>query len=207
LVIPKISILARQTYGCETISTLLYQTRQLWHPDYASKRYEDTTVLFGEITLNAPDSPRHIAAVARMNVLHAPYIASGKLYQADLVYTLAMCIHDPLKFYRLYEWREPNDMEKAAMATMWKSIADDMEMDYKGLLAKDTWADGLEFYDDIGMWARKYEADHLKFSALNEKLGNALLGLMTSSVPRWMKGFVEGMLLALMGDRGREAFG
>ncbi|KAF6831322.1 hypothetical protein CMUS01_07395 [Colletotrichum musicola] len=195
-----------KTYGIETISKLIVATKNLANPQNASKRYEDTTVLFREFSLNPPTSHRCLKAISRMNYLHSRYLASGQISNADLLYTLAVCVAEPPRFMKLYEWRPLTDMEVCAVGTHWKAIGDAMNIEYKGYLRQDSWADGIEFADDISAWAKEYETDVMKPSKYNA-MGSALLvDMLLWPVPRFALPFARQALTVLMGDRVREAF-
>ncbi|KAL1864123.1 hypothetical protein Daus18300_007903 [Diaporthe australafricana] len=193
-----------KTYGFSTMSSLLASTKSFSDADIAPKRYEDTTIIFGEFTVNPPTSERAIQAIARMNHLHSPYKKSGKISNQDLLYTLAVCVMEPIRFFELYEWRPLNDMEVCAVGTFWKSIGDAMEIEYKGYLAQDDWKDGTEFVEDITAWAKRYEVDAMKPHPDNRKLADALVGLLLSLIPA--PEFALQVATVLMGDRVREAF-
>ncbi|EFQ31934.1 hypothetical protein CGRA01v4_13108 [Colletotrichum graminicola] len=208
---PKLYILSLQfaifkTYGFESLSKLIIATKNLANPANAKKRYEDTTILFGEFSLNPPTSDRALKAISRMNYLHSRYIAAGQISNADLLYTLSVCITEPIRFMRLYEWRALTDMEVCAIGTHWKSIGDAMDIQYKGFLSQESWADGIEFVDDIAAWAARYEVDAMKPSRLNFQASSQLVEMMLFHVPNFAKPFAQEVLYVLMGDRIRAAF-
>ncbi len=122
------------------------------------------------------------------------------------MYTLSVCITEPIRFIGLHEWRKLNDMEINAIGTFWKSIGDSMEIEYKGYLSKDSWKDGIEFAEDITAWAKKYEVEAMKPAATNRMLCDPLMGMLIYHVPSFMKPFAEEVATAVMGDRVREAF-
>jgi len=74
-----------------------------------------------------------------MNHLHAPYIAAGRISNDDLLYTLSVCITEPIRFINLYEWRRLNELEMCALGVFWKSLGDAMRIEYRGFLARDSW--------------------------------------------------------------------
>ncbi|KAI0102693.1 hypothetical protein GGR51DRAFT_284199 [Nemania sp. FL0031] len=195
-----------KTYGVESISRLLLATRNLTDPVKSLKRYEDTAALIGEFMINPPNSERTLHAIARMNFLHSKYRQEGTITNADLLYTLSVFVTEPQRFVRLYEWRAMNDMERCAYGVFWKSIGDAMGIEYKGLLAHDTWRDGLEWADDITAWAKRYEADAMKPSVVSNKPARALIPIITYWLPWFAKPFVEEAVCLLIGDRVREAF-
>lgn len=170
----------------------------------APKRYEDTTIIFGEFSVNPPTSERAIQAIARMNHLHRPYKKAGKISNTDLLYTLSVAIIQPIEFIGLYEWRPLNDMEVCAIGAFWKSIGDAMEIEYKGYLTQDDWKDGIEFVDDITAWAKRNEVKDMKPHASNRTLADALIGMLLPFIPA--ADFALQIVTVLMGDRMREAF-
>lgn len=141
-----------------------------------------------------------------MNHLHSAYKKSGKISNADFLYTLGVIIIGPIRFMRLYEWRPLNDMEVCAIGTFWKSVGDAMEIDYKGCLARESWADGIEFVEDVTQWVEGYEREAMRPHADNRKLADALIGLLFFYAPISMRQFTLQVLTVLMGDRIRDAF-
>ncbi|KAI1748904.1 hypothetical protein F4782DRAFT_542572 [Xylaria castorea] len=194
-----------KTYGVESISRLLLATRNLTDPVKSLKRYEDTGLLIGEL-INPPNSERVINALARINFLHSKYRQEGTISNEDLLYTLSVFVLEPPRFTRLYEWRAMNDMEYCAYGVFWKAIGDAMGIEYKGLLAHDTWRDGIEWADDVAAWSKRYEVDVMKPSAIAHKPAVALMPMITYWLPWFAKPFAEQIICVLMGDRVREAF-
>lgn len=146
-------------------------------------------------------------AVARMNYLHAPYKAAGKISNEDFLYTLAVSAIEPARFITLYEWRDPTEMERCAIGTFWKSLGDAMEIQYEGHLARaGKWADGIEFLEDITVWARQYELDNLRPAQSNVLASRELVRLLNWHVPSFIKPFAQEAITVLMGDRVRDAF-
>ncbi|KAI0440787.1 hypothetical protein F4803DRAFT_455054 [Xylaria telfairii] len=207
---PQLHLLSLQfglfkTYGVESISRLLLATRNLTDPVKSLKRYEDTGLLIGEL-INPPNSERVINAIARINFLHSKYRHEGTISNEDLLYTLSVFVIEPPRFMRLYEWRAMNEMEYCAYGVFWKAIGDAMGIEYKGLLARDTWRDGIEWADDITAWAKRYEAGAMKPSVIAHKPAVALMPMITYWLPWFAKPFADQIICVLMGDRVREAF-
>ncbi|ROT36297.1 hypothetical protein SODALDRAFT_335389 [Sodiomyces alkalinus F11] len=196
-----------KTYGIGSISKLIMATKNLADPVHSFKRYEDTVIIFGEFSLFPPSSKRALNAIARMNYLHSPYKAAGRISNEDFLYTLAVAVLEPIRFIRLYEWRPLTDMEVCALGTFWKSIGDAMEIEYHGHLAgAGAWRDGIEFVEDIAAWAKSYETDVMKPADSNVQPSRQLLKMMIWHVPRFAKPFAEEVFYTLMGDRVRDAF-
>ncbi|KAI1810134.1 hypothetical protein GGS20DRAFT_568806 [Poronia punctata] len=208
---PEFHLLALQfglfkTYGVESISRLLLATRNLTDPVKSLKRYEDTAAIIGEFMINPPNSERAMSAIARMNFLHSKYREEGTISNEDLLYTLSVFVIEPPRFARLYEWRAMNEMEYCAYGVFWKAVGDAMGIEYKGLLAHETWRDGIEWADDITAWAKKYEADNMKPSVVANKPAKALIPIITYWIPSFAVPFAQEAVCVLMGDRVREAF-
>jgi hypothetical protein len=155
---------------------------------------------------NPPQSTRAIAAIARMNWLHNKYIAAGKITNADLLYTLSVFITEPIRFVRLFEWREMSDMERCAFGVFWKDVGDAMGIQYEGYLSKTEWVDGLDFVDDITRWAKAYEVTAFLPSEVSARPAKTLIPMLTYWVPWFAQSFVQECVLVLLGDRVREAF-
>ncbi|EFX02057.1 hypothetical protein CMQ_2106 [Grosmannia clavigera kw1407] len=198
-----------KTYGFATVSKLLVATRALTDPQMAGKRYEDTVVIFSEFSLNPPTSDRCLQALARMNYLHERYRAAGQIDNADLLYTLAACVTEPIRFLRLYEWRPLNAMERCALGVFWKSIGDAMGIGYDGHLARGAsgdWRDGLAFVDDLTAWAAEHERAHMRPDVANTVTSRRLVDMLLHQVPQPLRPLAVEALTVLMGQRMREAF-
>lgn len=156
--------------------------------------------------LNLPNSERARQAISRMNFLHSQYKKANQISNEDFLYTLSVCVTEPIRFIRLYEWRETNEMEVAAIGTFWKGIGESMEIEYKGYLSKDSWSDGIEFAEDITAWAKNYEIECMKPDKSNIRPSRQLMEMMIFHVPGVLQPFAEEVLTVLMGDRVRDAF-
>jgi hypothetical protein len=169
-------------------------------------RYEDTVILFGQFLLNPPTSELCIKGISRINVLHDKYKKAGKISNADFLYTLSVCVTEPIRFINLYEWRALNDLEVNAIGTLWKGIGDSMDIEYKGYLSKESWIDGIDWVEDITAWQKRYELEAMKPAETNKEPAKALAEMLIWHVPRLLKGFVFECVTVLMGDRVRDAF-
>jgi hypothetical protein len=145
-------------------------------------------------------------AIARMNFLHKPYRMSGSISQPDLLYTLSVFITEPIRWIERYEWRSLNDMEICALGTFWKTIGDNMEIDYSELARyKDGWRDGIEFAEDITAWAEEYEKQYMVPDVNNKTTADRTTHLLLNMVPEMMKPQGINAVSVLMGDRLRNA--
>lgn len=141
-----------------------------------------------------------------MNTLHDKYKKAGKISNADFLYTLAVCVTEPIKFINSYEWRRLNDMEVNAIGCFWKSLGDAMGIEYRGYLSQDIWKDGIEFVEDITAWAKRYEVEAMKPAKSNIALASALMDMLLYHVPSFARPFTQEVVTVLMGERVRDAF-
>lgn len=141
-----------------------------------------------------------------MNHLHGPFQKSGKITNADLLYTLWAAMADPIHFMALYEWRAMTDMEVAAVAMLWKYVGEMMDIDYEAELGRSQWRDGIDFYEKLTEWAHDYEEVAMKRLPQVQKLGAILIELLLSSYPRAVRSTAYNGILVLMGDRMRHYF-
>jgi hypothetical protein len=97
------------------------------------------------------------------------------------------------------------DMEICAIGTFWKSIGDAMGIEYEGRLSKSEWIDGLEFYEDIKVWAENYEEKYMVPAMSNKITADQLVPLLLFYIPGFLKDAARNMVGVLMGNRLREA--
>jgi hypothetical protein len=174
-------------------------------PSYPSPR--ESYIDAGSFANFPPTSPVLHKAIARTNFLHAPYVKSGKITQEDLLYVLYASFAEPIRFLPVYEYRKLEDMEIAALVTMWKYVADMMDIDYRTVLKKDEWTDGLEFLEDMTRFGSDYEDKYLRPTEEIQKLGDVLMNLLLDSYPKIVSPVGYQAACVLMGPRLRRAFG
>ena len=195
-----------RTYGIPTISKLLIQTSELTDPATATKRYVDTEVLITEFTAHHPKSERAIEAIARMNFIHSHYERSGKISNDDLLYTLSLFALEPSRWIGRYEWRALEDFERCAIGTFWKATGDAMAIDYSCLKsAREGWVDGLQWLDEMEVWAEGYEKNSMVPDINNFKTAEQTTAMLLWYVPQWAKGYGKKIVCALMDHRLRTA--
>lgn len=98
-----------------------------------------------------------------------------------------------------------NDLEICAVTTFWKSIGDAMGIQYPGYLSCNEWTDGLEFYEDIRTWARRYEDEFMVPAKSNKITADELIPLLLFYVPKRFKAAGSHMVGVGMGGRLRAA--
>ncbi len=141
-----------------------------------------------------------------MNYIHSVYQNAGKISNEDLLYTLSLFALEPIRWIKLYEWRELIDLERAAIGTFWKGIGDEMGIDYSELRsAKDGWKDALHWLDDIYDWSQAYEERCMVPDINNKKTADETTKLLLFLVPYRFREAGTHCVSALMDDRLRVA--
>ena len=198
-----------RTYGIPTISKLLVDTRQFSQSATSTKRYTDTVLLVEEFAGYHPHSERSIEAINRMNYIHHVYRKSGKILDDDMLYTLSLFAGEPVRWIDRYEWRKLADFEKCAIGTFWKAIGDAMGIGYEKLPSGGKggkgWSDGLEWLEEVMIWAGGYEKEFMVPNETNNKTAADTVAILLWSVPKWMKPFGKKIVCALMDDILRKA--
>ncbi|KAJ5757257.1 uncharacterized protein N7511_007439 [Penicillium nucicola] len=195
-----------RTYGIPTISTLLLKTSQFSDSATSFKRYADTGTLIGEFMAFDPSSERAQTAIARTKFLHQGYRASGKILEADMLYTLSLFAIEPIRFVKQYEWREMTEMEKCAVGTYWKSLGDALGISYEVLPSGKTgFQDGIHWLEEIGAWSSQYEAEHMRPHPRNKEISEKTIDVLVYNLPGFMKPLGEYFVSFLMDERLRGA--
>ena len=185
---------------------MLVSTGQLANLETASKRTADTGVLLLEFALNAPDSRRTIAAIARMNYLHSRYQKAGKITDSDMLYTLSLFALEPSRWVNRYEWRNLTDMELCACGTYWKSMGDAMMIPYSKLSSYESgWKDGLHWLEEICGWSLEYEEEYMVPAISNRKLAESHLNLLFFNLSPKLAVKCKKAVSVLLGDKLRKA--
>ncbi|WP_225912113.1 hypothetical protein [Nostoc flagelliforme] len=88
-----------RTYCVPSISKLLNQTGEFTH--CPQKRYDDTSIIVGEMIKWGYDSDRGKEALQRMNALHGRF----KIDNGDFLYVLSTFIFEPIRWNARFGWR------------------------------------------------------------------------------------------------------
>lgn len=153
-----------------------------------------------------PQDPLFLKSIERTNFLHAPYRKAGRMLNEDLLYVLWASMAEPVRFIAAYDWRALTPMEHAALGTLWKHIGDLMDIDYVAEMGRDDWVDGIEFMDELTVWAAEYEEKYMHPYPEVRELGAVLMDLFCESYPKIVRPLVESVSLVMMGERMRHAF-
>jgi hypothetical protein len=144
-----------------------------------------------------------------MNYIHSGYQASGKISHDDLLYTLSVFMTEPPRWIERYEWRTFTPMEICAVGTFWKGVADSMFIDYQsrleGGISGKGWKDGIEFWEDVARWARRYEEKCMVPAVTNKQTGDETANMLMYLVPDALKPAGKVAISVFMEERLREA--
>ncbi|CAI7672442.1 unnamed protein product [Penicillium bialowiezense] len=195
-----------RTYGIPTISHLLTKTGQFSKPETSFKRYTDTAALIGEMVENSPTSQRAFISVARTRFLHSGYQASGKILDADLLYTLALFAVQPVRFIENFEWRDLSDMELCAIGTFWKSLGDALGISSEMLPSGKTgFKDGIQWLEEVDAWSQDYEAKYMVPDPKNRESADQATAVLLYNLPKALHPIGLQFTSFMMDDRLRKA--
>lgn len=195
-----------KAYGIPTISSLLCATGQFSSKDTVDKRYTDTGCLLLEAVLNPPASKRAVEAIARINYLHSRHIASGKITNQDLLYTLSLFALEPSRWVKKYEWRELTSLEICAVGTLWKTLGEALGISYEELPRDDdTWKDGSMWLEALDNWSSEYQEKYMVPAESNKKVADATLYHITWKLSKRMKPVGNKIVAVLLEEKLREA--
>ncbi|KAJ5144559.1 hypothetical protein N7448_001951 [Penicillium atrosanguineum] len=206
IVIKSLQFALFRTYGIPTISTLLLRTSQFSDSATSFKRYADTGTLIGEFMAFDPSSERAQTAIARTKFLHKGYRDSGKILEDDMLYTLSLFATEPIRFVKLYEWREMTEMERCAVGTYWKSLGDALAISYEKLPSgKIGFRDGIHWLEEVSEWSNYYELQHMKPHPRNKEIAEKTIDVLVYNLPGFMKPLGVYFVSFLMDERLRNA--
>lgn len=153
-----------------------------------------------------PSSDRTITSIARTKFLHTGYRASGKILEADMLYTLSLFALEPIRFVELFEWRSMSDLEKCAIGTYWKRLGDGLGISFEDLPSgKNGFRDGLHFIEELKVWSNKYEEEYMKPSAANKEVADKTMDVLVYTMPRPLKPVGVKFASCMMDERLRNA--
>ncbi|KUJ13834.1 uncharacterized protein LY89DRAFT_590394 [Mollisia scopiformis] len=194
-----------KAYGIPTISSILRATGQFSSKDTVDKRYTDTGCLLLEAVLNPPASERALEAIARINYLHSPHMASGKISNDDLLYTLSLFALEPARWVKKYEWRELTNLEMCAVGTLWKLLGEALGIKYDVLGDGAELNDGLMWLEALDDWSSEYQERYMVPAESNKQVADATLYHITWKLSKKMKSVGNRVVAALLEDKLREA--
>jgi hypothetical protein len=153
-----------------------------------------------------PNSERAQTAIARTKFLHKGYRASGKILEDDMLYTLSLFALEPIRFVKMYEWREMTEMERCAVGTYWKSLGDALGISYETLPSGTTgFRDGIHWLEEVREWSLGYEVKHMKPHPRNKEIADRTIDVLVYNLPRFIKPLGLYFVSFLMDERLRSA--
>ncbi|KAL5507507.1 hypothetical protein ACEPAH_6963 [Sanghuangporus vaninii] len=195
-----------KTYAIPTISEILLQSKQLSTAENVSKRYADTAVLISTWTscpivdltrMNLKKEgadPRHAIAIARTNWLHSRW---PNIKNEDFIYTMSLFVLEPIRWARLYGWRELLPIEQEAFFILWKEIGHRLNI-----------RDIPETLQDLIDWTEKYEETAMVPAQSNYEVGQYTLDYILSNFTErfGVRKIMRQISLCLIEPRVRTAF-
>lgn len=174
-----------KTYSIARGTRLLVKTRQIGSPKCVGRRAEDTGVFLGEILAGDMDDPRWMAALSKVNWLHARY--KNQISNGEMISTLAFFILEPIKFINAYGWRPLTQMEEVSRFLFWKEIGLRMGI-----------VDIPETLDELRVWQEEYEKKEQKFSEDNVICTKNTMDLFLRDLPKPLHGAMYNFAQSLM---------
>ncbi|EJD05108.1 uncharacterized protein FOMMEDRAFT_18758 [Fomitiporia mediterranea MF3/22] len=195
-----------KTYAIPTISAILLQSKQLSTAENVSKRYTDTAVLIAtwsgcpiidlsKTSLKPKDvDSRGAVAIARVNWLHGRW---PNIKKEDFLYTLALFVLEPIRWAKLYGWRETLPIEQEAFFVVWKEFGRRMNIE-----------DIPDTLQELYEWSKNYEETAMVPAKSNFEVGQYTLNFMlTNFTERFgVREFMRQMSICIMEERVRKAF-
>ncbi|MDB9526810.1 oxygenase MpaB family protein [Oscillatoria sp. CS-180] len=179
-----------KTFCVPRISHLLHQTGEFERRP--QKRYDDTSLILGNIVKWGYDSPRGRAAIARMNRIHQRFDIDNE----DFLYVLSTFIYEPIRWNQLFGWRPFTPEEENALFQFWRAVGH--RMNIQGI------PDTSAAYEQFN---QRYEAEHFKYHADNAAIGEAVVALMKGWLPSAAAPVVPVVVKAVASDSMRRAMG
>ncbi|MGF1459332.1 MAG: oxygenase MpaB family protein [Leptolyngbyaceae cyanobacterium] len=179
-----------KTFCVPRISQLLRQTGEFEHR--TQKRYDDTTLIFGNILKWGYDSPQGSAAIKRMNRIHERFDIPNE----DFLYVLSTVIYEPIRWNHRFGWRLFTQAEKQALFEFWRAVGERMGLQQ----IPSTYVAFLNFN-------QTYEACYFAYHSSNAVISDVVLQLMQTWFPKILHPFVPTVVKVLVDEPMRAALG
>lgn len=179
-----------RTYCVPSISRLLSKTGEF--RTRPQKRYDDTSILMGELLEHGYDSPRGRAALRVVNRHHGHYPITND----DMLYTLSTFIYDPIEWLDKYGWRPLTSHERLAAFHFYRAVG-------KRMGIRDIPAD----YDDFLAYKTSFEEKHFVYAPTNREIGQYTVDLFCSWYPFAPRAWTRAFVVSLLDSRMVDAFG
>ncbi|MDT0304059.1 oxygenase MpaB family protein [Streptomonospora wellingtoniae] len=179
-----------RTYCVPSISALLDATGEFGRS--GQKRYDDTSLLMGEMVEHGVDSDRGRASLRTVNRMHNRYAISN----GDMLYVLSTFVFEPIDWIADYGWRPLTGAEREAALRYYTEVGRRMNI-------RDIPAD----LDSFREFRTAYERDHFRYTETNARVGRATLDVFRAWFPAPLRPAADAGLRALLDEPMLEAFG
>ncbi len=179
-----------RTFCVPRIAQLLAQTEEFLHRP--QKRYDDTSLILGNIMKWGYDSPQGRAAIAQMNRIHRRYAIANE----DFLYVLSVLVFEPIRWNQRFGWRSFTTTEKQALFYFWQAVGHRMGIQ-----------DIPATYTEFAAFNHTYEVLNFRYAPANEQVGNAVIALMQTWVPDLLAPLVPSTVRAILDEPMRQALG
>lgn len=161
-----LEIAVLKTFCVPRISSLLHQTGEF--EQRTQKRYDDTSLIMGNLLKWGYDSPQGRAAIAQMNHIHHRF----KIHNEDYLYVLSTLIYEPVRWNQHFGWRRFTRSEQQALFEFWRVVGQRMGLHQIP-----------ETYEAFLAFNIAYEAANFRYHAANQAIGDAVVRLMQGWLP------------------------
>lgn len=179
-----------KTFCIPHIAKLLHQTGEF--EKRPQKRYDDTSLVLGNILKWGYDSPRGSAAIKQMNRIHQRFDISNE----DFLYVLSLTIYEPIRWNQHFGWRLFTVTERQALFHFWCAVGERMGL-----------TDIPPTYEAFETFNQAYEAQYCRYHPDNAAVGNAVVTLMQKWFPQVISPAVPFVVKTVADDATRTALG
>jgi hypothetical protein len=179
-----------RTYCVPSISRLLAATGEF--RDRPQRRYDDTSLLMGEIAAHGYDSPRGREALRVVNRAHGRFAISND----DMLYVLSTFVYEPIDWITRHGWRPLHAHERLAAYHYYREVG--RRMGIRNIPAG---------YAEFQTFKRAYEDSTFTFDPANREIGDYTVGLFAAWFPRPLRPAVRTGVRALLDEPMLRAFG
>ncbi|KAI1367163.1 hypothetical protein F5Y08DRAFT_81365 [Xylaria arbuscula] len=166
--------------------------------------------------LTRPGAAARQAAIDRVNYIHSFYRPSGKMSDDDLLYVLSLFALEPSRWIARFEWRQLTARERAALATLWRALGEELRIPFTRLPSscnraqkqeqgqgqgqeEEGFRDALHWLSELEDWACEYERTHREKTPESVFLGQKQLdgwmeGIQPGFARRWARGWVAVLI-------------
>ncbi|MFJ3672758.1 oxygenase MpaB family protein [Streptomyces sp. NPDC090106] len=178
-----------RTYAVPGIGRLLAATAEL--TDRSQKRYDDTSLLLGEIVEHGFGAERTRASIRRINQMHRSY----DITDDEMRYVLCTFVVMPRRWIDAYAWRRLSRHEIVASVVHYRTLGRLMGI-----------GSVPETYEEFEAFLDAYEEAHFGWDEGARRVSDATIDLMTSWYPRPLAPLLRTGTLALLDDSLLRAF-